>query len=165
MAMKEYLGLLFSVCIVAAIVKTVSPEGTAKKYVEVICSLCVICVIISPTVCEGGMLSELKEIVNADVDTVKSEYEQMYSSYMRDGQITLAQKALEDELADVFGKDEDAFEVVLHTEYTEDEVLLNRSSVVIGLSAIDTDPEKIKAYMNERTGVECQIIYINKAEK
>ena len=163
--MKEYLGLLFSVCLVAAIVRAISPQNSIKKHLELLCSLCVICVIVSPVMGEEGIFQDVKNMLDTDADENKTEYEQMYSSYLIDGQISFAEQALEAELAEIFGKSVDAFEVVLQAETDIDSIAVSKTSVIIGASAIEADPQKIKEYIAERTNSECEIIYKFNNEK
>ncbi len=157
--MKEYLGVLFGVCVVAAIVKVISPDNTTKKYIEMLCSLCVLCAVVAPIIQGAVSADGLEELFGEDGFEQNVSYEKIYDLYIIEGQVSAAEDVLAAELVEMLGEQSGALIVSLDVDTTEGTPTLTGASVLIGLSALDADPDVIKAYIMERVGVECQIIY------
>lgn len=162
--MKEYLWTLFGVCATSAIVGAISPEGAMKKYISILCSLCVTVAVISPLISEISSLDDIGELLELDVGYDATDYEEIYNGYLLEQNLSLACETLEAELAERFSVENGELTVALEAVDVDGEISVSSATVYIGLGAVTVDPAEIKAYMLERTGCECEIIYNFKGE-
>ncbi len=159
--MKEYLSVLVCVCAASGLVRAVSPEGTGKKYIEMICSLCVIIAISVPLVSGIFGLADMNERLDAEGGQLTENYGEIYNSFLREGEISAAEKSLGEGLAAYVGAQQDTLRVKIEYEQNEGKTLLTGAKVYILPKAISASPEKIKEYIKNALGVECEIIYIS----
>lgn len=162
--MKTYLSTLLGVCIISAAVRVIAPDGAMKKYIDVLCSLCVIAVVISPI---SSLIADVGGIYGMlDIDDVyeDADYEEIYKGYILEMNTENASAVLGEELCRHLGVKEGSLTVALSVTKTEDTVSVNGATVTVGAGAVTADPDEIKAYVAERVGCECQIIYELKNE-
>ena len=157
--MKEYLTSLLYVCIAAAVARAVALEGALKKYVEIICSVCVIAAVVSPAVFalvdEGGFES----IFGGGEQWQTESYEEIFKEYLQSGSIGVSEQLLSEELCNYFKADAGDIEVRLTCNSDGNTVDVVGAVAVLRGEAIATDPQRIKDYVAQRLGVECEIIY------
>ena len=156
--MKEYIGILFGVCMLAALVRVVAPEGVMKKYIEMVCALCVISAIILPLT---QLLSDIQsiDISIENGEAEMSNYDEIYNSYLAKGSLGDAEKILEREIADAFIKGSGEVDIDIRANVQGDNVQVSGINVTLIGSAVTADPEQVRQYVLGRTGVECEILY------
>ena len=156
--MKEYLLILFGVCVLAAIVRVISPDGVMKNYIELICALCVIAAIAAPL---SQILSEIGDvdISISENQTNMENYDEIYNLYLAEGSLDDAERILEQELEAVFLQGSGDVDVNARAQTCEDGVKVVGIDVTLIGGAVLADPEAVIEYVLARTGVECQIIY------
>ena len=150
--------ILFAVCVIAAIVRLLAPQGVMKKYIEIICALCVICAMTQPI---GQIIYEIQNInisvPDADFDT--SSYDEIYNNSLVSGSASDAEQILEQEIRDAFLMGSGDIDVKLHIQVTDNSAQVVGVDVILIGGAVLVDPEQVRQYLLDRTGIECQIIY------
>lgn len=156
--MRGYIFTLFGVCIVSAVVRTVSPDGAMKKHIELLCSLCVASAMIIPLV---SLLYSAKydNIFDGIFDGCQTEnYEEIYNSYLIEGNVSAVESAMSEELCDRLSVGGDV-EVDVAVERLEEGYRVSGARVILGARAVAADPKIIRQYIYERLSCECEIIY------
>ncbi len=159
--MKDYLLTLFFVCLVSAIVKTVSPDGAMKKYIEILCTVCVISAVIIPISTEISSLDGISDILKPDIGIEDANYDEIYNKYLLEQNIENAEACLEGELCQRLALESGALNVRLSVESDGEQLKVTSAQVVLGLKSMSANPDVIKEYILERTECECEIIYDN----
>ena len=154
--MKEYVGLLFCVCIAAAIVKAMVSENATKKYIEMICALCVICVISQPII---GYITETDGLspMFDDKKEISENYDEIYNSYLMEQGLRAAEDHVSERVCESLETKVGAIRILLTTDEESGELI--SATAVVGIHAVDIPPEKIRETVRESLGVECEIVY------
>ncbi len=156
--MESYIKVIFTVCVTAAIIKMAAPESSLTKYLQMLCSLCAIAVIAVPIYQLASDTDAIMSLVdNFEVET--ENYEEIYKSYLVNGELENAERVLSEELCSALGADKASLYVHLNAEYSAGETELISADVLIYPSGITVSPEQIRSYIKERLSVECRIIY------
>ncbi len=157
--MENYIKLIFTVSLCAAVIKVAAPETTLKKYLNTICSLCMIAVIALPiyqAVSDSDAVLDLVE--NIEIET--QSYDEIYNTYLVKGELDTAEKTLSADLCSAVGARNGSLSVRLDASYSNGEACIVGADVLIYSDAITVSPEKIKEYIRERISVDCRIIYM-----
>ena len=91
-------------------------------------------------------------------------YEEIYNSYLRSGNVELAQTDIESGLAKTLNVDQTEISVTLITEYVDEATNVREAVVTLGAGAYFAEPEVIKEYIRGRLDIECRIIYKSTVE-
>ena len=163
--MKEYLMMVLGVCMVAGVVRVISPEGGMKKHIEMLCSLCLAAAVALPLV--GAFLNIDGDGIRSVVDEIfdgyeTQELESIYNDYVARKNTDAVESALEQELKGAL--DCEDIRVVVDIEM-EETCEIRQVSVILGLGAMSADPDIIKNTVFERLCVECEIIYDKMTKK
>lgn len=162
--MRTYLSTLFGVCIISAVIRTISPEGAMKKYIEILCSICVLSAITAPAVSYISKLDSIDELFKFEWEYESADYDEIYNGYLLEANTAEACRVLEEELSALLGTDEGSIRISLAVSYSDGEVSVSSATVTLGAKAVAADPDQIKGYIAERVGCECQIVYDIKDE-
>ena len=160
--MREYLLGLTLTCISAAIVKSAADDGGAKKYIDTLCSLCVVCALVLPVLPMISHIDEydLSEFFNENSLTVmESENIQIYNDYLHSVSIGQAEYSIEAEICTQLDIKEEEVEIQLFSDTVDDRIILTEAVVYLYGGAVTKDPSVIKDYIQQKTGVNCRIIY------
>ena len=157
--MREYLWGLTLTCISAVIVRQAAENDRSKKIVDMICSLCVICALVLP------VLPLIPQIAEYDIGSFFEEGydgydgEAIYNGNVYGVSVEQAEEHLEEELCEKLGVKTEDIDVRLIWSSEGDGFLVEEATVYIHMGAMDKDPDVIRAHIEERTGVDCRIIY------
>lgn len=156
--MREYIALLFGVTLIAGIVRVTAPDGQMKNYINILCSLCVLAAVVIPVSHAFIGTDGLSELLLDNLDCESQGYDEIYNQYIAEEKTELAEQQLAAELAESCGVSEEAFDVEL--ALSDDGALhITAVTVTIKKEAVAAEPAAIKAYVKERTNSECCIIY------
>ncbi len=158
--MKEYVLGLLCICLTAGIVRLLSEDSGAGKYVELVCSLCVVAAIVIPVVNTLAEAGDASKWLDEDIGTQENNYEEIYKNYLLTANIDAAEDTIRFELAERFSKERESIDVRLDCEHTDNGIEVIGVSVMLGKGALTISPEDIKIYIKERFDCRCQIIYV-----
>ena len=159
--MIEYLYSVALTCIAAAVIQTAG-KSVSKKYIDIICSLCVICAVVFPVIkavsdIDANSVPDFLNDISYEYETENSV--EIYNSYLHFVSVEDAETLLCEELSKKLGTNLGEIEIDLVTDRSEDKPYITDVVVCIHGGAVNADPEIIKEYVGEKTGVNCRIIY------
>lgn len=157
--MREYIALLFGVSLIAGIVRVTAPDGQMKNYINILCSLCVLAAVVVPISRAFIGTDGLSELLLDKLDYESQSYDEIYNLYIAEEKTELAEQQLTAELTERLGVADDALEVELAVSDDDGALRITAVTVTIKKEAVTAEPSAIKAYVNERTNSECRIIY------
>ena len=157
--MRTFVITLLSVAFLNGAIGMISPDGDIKKYVRLAGALCILAAIVSPLyfAINSGELDFGEDFMENVLD--ETSYESQYESALLDaGEKTLAD-ALKKSLCAELGMNEKSFGVKVRVVDDEGEYRIENVEVALYSSAVSTDPRDISAFVCEKTGGECTVIY------
>lgn len=155
--MGEFIFTLVTVSVLNGAVGMLAPEGDIKKYVRMVGALCILLAIVSPLY---GLFADVGfdfEAMIPDGEYTEEDYEKTFEEYLSKGFIGSAEMSLKRALSSNFDLDEEKFDLTVNA--SEDGGGAECVTVYLHTTAINTDPRKIKAYVRELSGAECDVIY------
>ena len=156
--MKTYLLTLFGVCVVSAVIRVISPEGSTKKYIELLCSVCVIAAVAMPAVKAITGFSDYDFDISLEENN-KQNYDEIYNGNLLYESRAAAEELMKNELAALLSVSPESLRVRLGVSQGTDGAAIDSVTVYISAGAITADPAIIKKYVGEITTSECQITY------
>ena len=157
--MKNFVITLLSVAFLNGAIGMISPDGDIKKYVRLTGALCILAAIVSPLyfAINSGELDFDGDFLDRALE--ETVYESQYESALLDaGEKSLAD-AVKDLLCSELGMNEKSFGVKVRVVDDEGEYRIENVEVALYSSAVSTDPRDISAFVREKTGGECTVIY------
>lgn len=163
--MKQYLLLVFGVCLVSGAIRVISPEGAMKKHIEMLCSLCLAAAVVIPLVSMiSGMDGEgMLDGILGGYET--QDYEKIYGDYVVSGNMENVEAVMAEELAEMLDVNVGDITVGIILERQDDTCKVTNTYVILRAGAVACDPDIIKDHVYERLGIECEIIYSINDEK
>ncbi len=156
--MGSFILTLCAVALINGAVSMISPEGDMKKYVRLVGALCMLLAIISP-VYTAAVDGEIDLSVLFSGIESEENYEEMYGNSLTEGSLSMAEDALKSEISDNFGISSELFDVSVAFSETNEKKEISEVTVFLHSSAVLTDPRDICAYVNDRAGCNCTVIY------
>ena len=158
---KYFLGLIVF-AFVGAVIFSLVPEGTSKRYVRLLCGLCSIgCIAFPIFELINGEKIELDEItalfdtsVSIDENTVE-----IYKDSLNSATLKNAEEALKNDIIQAVSAKYDDIDVKILLNKSSDEIYIDKINVFIYPSGYSIDPDAVKKVCRGRLGKECNIIY------
>ncbi len=159
MQMENYIRVIFTVGVAAAVIKASAPESSLSKYLQMLCSLCAVAVMALPIY---EAISDRDAVIDfaENIEFETQDYEEIYNSYLASGELQAAENILSSELCKAVGAKADSLCVRLDAERADGEIRVVGADVMIYSNGITASPDKIKEYIFEQLQVECRIIYL-----
>ena len=157
--MRNFVITLLSVAFLNGAIGMISPDGDIKKYVRLAGALCILAAIVSPLyfAINSGDLYFGEDFMDQVLD--ESTYESQYESALLDaGEKSLAE-AVKKSLCAELGMSEKNFGVSVRIVEVDSEYRIENVEVALYSTAVNTDPRDISAFVKNKTGGECTVIY------
>ncbi|MBE6667410.1 MAG: hypothetical protein E7607_03765 [Ruminococcaceae bacterium] len=157
--MKGFVITLISVAFLNGAVGMVSPEGDIKKYVRLAGALCILAAIVSPLyfAINNGNLDFDEGFLDGVLG--EEQYESQYeSALLAEGESSSA-AAIKKTLCRELEMKEGDFDVRVKIGEHDGEYRIEKVEVLLYSSTVNKDPRDISAFVSERTGTECSVIY------
>ena len=157
--MREFVITLISVAFLNGAVGMISPDGDIKKYVRLAGALCVLAAIVSPLyfAINNGELDFQGDFWDEALGD--AEYESQYESAILAESENAVAEAVKDNLCRELGMKGNSFGVRVEIADTDGEYRIEQVEILLYSSAVNTDPREISAFVSEKTGGECTVIY------
>ena len=157
--MRSFVITLLSVAFLNGAIGMISPDGDMRKYVRFTGALCILAAIVSPLyfAINSGALNFCEDFFEQSLDETlyESEYE---SALLEAGENSLAE-AVKKSLITELGMNEKSFGVRVVIASDDGDYRIDAVEIALYSSAVNTDPRDISAFVCDKTGGECRIIY------
>lgn len=157
--MSEYWITLISVCLFGGLIQMLSPEGEVKGYVGLAVSLCLLLSVAAPLgeLPDGGRLSELDELLEGVIS--EEDYDEIYDHYLVSEGENVAKTYMKAEILRAFSLEES--ELSLDAEFESVGSSCSPKTVTLYLhrTTLPVDPRALSAFVEERWGGSCGVVY------
>ena len=163
--MREYFLGLIAFAFFGAVILSLAPSGSPRRYLRLLCGLCSIGCIALPIFDlasgEGISAESLTAIFAADREIDESSVE-IYNSAINSASVENAELALRERISAELDSDYDAVDVKIALAESGDGAGVEKIWIYIYPSGIALDPARIEAVVGEVFCAPCEFVYRGK---
>lgn len=158
--MGEYLMSVIGAALIGGVVTAALPDsgggGALKKYVGLIASLCVLCIIIAPAMNALGAVSDFFDGgLDGWLEEHEQDYEDKYYGYLASYGRDNAEEGIRDLICEEFSIEPENCHVSAEVSENDGKLRLDRIRVILSGSAIFKNPYEIEGYLGDLFECEC----------
>lgn len=156
--MREYLTTVLLVSAVTAILGVLPSEERIRKTVAFAMSLCVLSAVVLPL---PALLSDVRLEYSSILDSLEGETLKG-SEWLEEETLATVATGLSEHLCERYGVAEGELSVAVDGDLIDGTVILHRITLSLSGRAQMADAIGMKKYIEENTGAECEVIYLEK---
>ena len=156
--MKEFWMTLIGTSLLSGAVGILVPRAH-KKYLRLLTGLCLLCVMAQPMMALAHDGLSFLESGESTEEEILSNYDEIYHKTLLKTDASYLSSFIESHICKELGIKNDDISVVVSFEEKGAQIVLKRTTVLLGGSAVTQDPYAIVETVEDLTGAPCSVVY------